>query len=158
MKRFFTIILTVLIIALVVFGVHSCKKSTFSPSNTGNPTDGIIGTTPEQDGDKSSSGNKDIKDKLENADDEESLEIREEHFEESLKTAETYTGTGVFHGKADSTSVEITLDSVQPMLISAKLSPEIAEKFASYDITEESIISFEYKIVDEQYVITKILK
>lgn len=158
MKRFFTIILTILLVALVVFGIHSCRKSKYSPDNTDNPTDGIIGITPEQDGEKKPSGSKDIKEELEKATDEESIELREEQLEDNLKDAETYTGTGIYHGKADSSSVEITLDSVQPMLISAKLSPEIADKFASYDLTEESIISFEYKIVGEQYIITKIIK
>lgn len=159
MKRFLTIIAVILVIALVVFGVHSCKKSKPDTNVSDNPTEGIVGMTPIEDGETSTdTPSKTPDEDLANASDEEVIEKHENDLEKKLDNTKTFTGTGIYHGKADSTSVEITMDSVQPFLISAKLSPEIAEKFSSYELTEESIISFEYKIVDEQYVITKILK
>lgn len=130
MKRFFAVILSVIIIAAAIYCFHSCTKDTPSPEKDVTPQkedNEVVIPEPEKE-----------------------LEKREDPV--------TYTGVGIYHGKADSTSVEITISGPEDILTSCKLSPELAKKFSSLNLEEESIISFEYQLVNGQYIITKIIK
>lgn len=133
MKRFFAVILSVIIIAAAIYCFHSCTNDVPSPEN------------PE----------KDVPPQVENS--ETVIPEPEKETDEKDETV-TYTGVGIYHGKADSTSVEITISGPEDILTSCKLSPELAKSFSSLNLEEESIISFEYQLVNGQYVITEIIK
>ncbi len=71
---------------------------------------------------------------------------------------EVYIGTGIYNGKVDTSFIEVILEAEGPMLQICKLSPELADKFSSYGFAVGSILSFKYKMVNEQFVITEIIQ
>ena len=152
MKRFLAIILTVLVIAATVFCVHSCKKNGTkdpAPSDSTNPSAGLVGY-----------GSPDEKKEPEKKPEEKKTTDDKPTFPGTPSDNSTvYTGIGIYHGRTDSARVEITLDTeLQPILISSTLTPELAESFSSLNLEEDTIISFEYQIINDQYVISKIIK
>lgn len=134
MKKFLIVVLCILLIGAVIFCVNSCQKNEKPEVITPDPN-GIIELTPD-DGPGS---------------EEQESQNGPKHDESTV-----YTGTGIYHGKIDSTFIEVTIDSIHPILEACRLSPELAEKFSSLNLEPETIITFEYRIIDDQYVISKI--
>lgn len=134
-KKFLIVIICIVLIAGVIFCVNSCQnKGDIIPKS--NP-EGITETTPI--------------DKPNNEND-----VQQEPKKPVADDSPVHTGTGVYHGKIDSTFIEVLVDGVTPPLRACKLAPELAEKFSSLNLELGSIITFEYQIVDDQYVIKKI--
>lgn len=143
MKRFFAIILSVILIAAVIYCVHSCTKDT---------------DITEKEKTEGSSSDLDIYVPVDDpsTDEDESAPTRFE-----IKTEDdspVYTGVGIYHGKVDSNFVEITFEEVHPVLRSARLAPDLAKDFSSLKLNEGDIISFEYQIISDMYIIQKIIK
>ena len=138
MKRFFAIIITVLLISALIFCIHSCTKDSYKindqKNNESSVPDLYVPT------------------------DDSNVKNDESSPNTNKEDSTVYTGVGIYHGKVDSNSIEITLDGTQPLLISARISPELAKNFSSLKLQEESIISFEYQLVNDMYVIQKIIK
>ena len=143
MKRFFAIIITVLLIAALIFCIHSCTKDS--------------SITKEQEENKGSS-NLELYVPEDDPNTEEDESAPTKHEIVTQDDSQVYTGVGIYHGKVDSNFIEITIDGVQPLLISARISPELAKIFSSLNLQEESIISFEYQLINDMYVIQKIIK
>lgn len=139
MKKFLIVIICIALIAGIIFCVNSCEKDDkITPES--NP-EGIIETTPVDDP---------------NTQEDESSDKTEVQ-KPDADNSPVYVGTGIYHGKVDSSFIEVTIDNdTHPVLNSCRLSPELAKKFSSLNLEPESIISFEYQIIDEQYVIRKI--
>ena len=131
MKKFLTVIICIVLIAGVIFCVNFCQKD-----------NDII------------SENKS----------EEKIEINQPANDNNVvkpqvpdtKEYPIQTGTGIYHGKIDSSFIEVSVDGVNPQLRSCKLAPELAEKFSSLKLEPESIISFKFQDIDGQYVIKEI--
>lgn len=135
MKKVLIVIIFIALIAGVIFCVNSCQnKDDVVPENTPEATDVI----PQND----------VPD-TEN-------EVQPETKKPDTEDFPVYTGTGIYHGKIDSTFIEVLVDGVTPPLRSCKLSPELAEKFSSLNLELGAIITFEYQLVDDQYVIKSI--
>ena len=143
MKRFFAIIITILLIAATIFCLHSClkdKSETNAPEEN-KDSSGLELYVPKDDP---------------NTEEDESAPTKHEIVTED--ESPVYTGVGIYHGKVDSNFIEVTLEGIQPTLISARISPELAKNFSSLKLQEGSIISFEYQIINDMHVIQKILK
>lgn len=143
MKKNLTIVICILIIAAVVVCLYIYKKPQSVPQQPApeNPNS--------------------ITDMQQIPQDDPNTEVneREEYKNENnMDDSTIYTEVGIYSGKIDSNSVEILLGDSTPLLVPCRLSPEVAAEFSSLDLEEDSIVSFEYKIVDEQYVITKFIK
>ncbi len=134
MKKFIIVILCILLIGSVIFCVNSCQKEETPDVVPPTPDEVII--LPPDNGTGS--------------EEQETPDVPKR--DESL----VYTGTGIYHGKIDSTFIEVTIDSIHPILEACRLSPELAENFSSLNLEPETIITFEYQIIDDQYVISKI--
>ena len=143
MKRFFSIIITVLLIAALIFCIHSCTKDS--------------STNKEQEENKGSS-NLELYVPEDDPNTEEDESAPTKHEIVTKDDSPVYTGVGIYHGKVDSNFIEITIDGIQPLLISARVSPELAKNFSSLKLQEDSIISFEYQLINDMYVIQKIIK
>ena len=140
-KKVLIVATAIVLIAGLIFFVNSCRKDQNIPDNNTENKGSVVEVTPIDDPNNDAD---DVPDNTQKA--------------PEKNTSPVYTGTGIYHGRVDSSFVEITFDDIQPILLSCKLSPELAEKFSSLSLEPESIISFEYQMIDGQYVINKILK
>lgn len=134
MKKFLTVIICIALIAGIIFCVNSCRSendivSDPTPEGTGE----ITQDTPDTESD-----------------------AQPETEKPDTASSTVYTGTGIYHGKVDSSFIEVTIDSINTITTSCRLAPELAEKFSSLNLEPESIITFEYQLIDDQYVIKKI--
>ena len=141
MKKVITVVIILVLVAGLIFYVNSCRKDQNIPNNNTENKGSVVDVTPIEDPNSDSDSLPEDTQKT-----------------PDKKASPVYTGTGIYHGKVDTTFVEITFDDIQPTLLSCKLSPELAEKFSSLNLEPESIITFEYQVIDGQYVINKIIK
>lgn len=139
MKKVLTILVSILLIALIIFCVHSCV----------NKADPVI---PEQNA-PNPAENQPVFDNPNTEEDE-----SESSKEQDNKPSQIFTEIGIFNGKSDYYSIEVIIGSDMPFLMVYRLSPEVAKDFSSYNLEIGSPITFEYQEVDGQTVITKIIQ
>ena len=136
MRKVFTILISILLVALLIFSVHSCMKNYELSKNP--QTDETNLPEKEQTSDIG--------------------ENNEDEVTEEEPPVKTFTETGIYNGKIDSFSIEVTIGNDNSLIQAYKLSPEIAENLSSYKLKLDSIITFEYQEIDGQNVITKIIQ
>lgn len=142
MKKVLSILVSVLLVALLIFCIHSCsQKNTENPPVSEN-TPGVI--TPEQAD-------------VQQAFDDPSTEFNEGTEAPEIDENMVFEAVGIYHGRVDTNSVEITL-STEYIPRSYRLSPDLAKSFSSMEIEENTIISFKYRVIDGQSTIISIEK
>lgn len=140
MKRFFAIILSVLAIALIIYGVNSYRNSEKTPPQK--PEENVQQNIPMDNPGIDKNESEDYPQTAPNPSNETTV----------------YTGVGIYQGKIDSNFIEVLLDGNPPLLLSFTLSPDVSKEFSSIKPEEGDVISFEYKTLEGQYLITKILR
>ena len=142
MKKILTILISILLAALLIFCVHSCMKNNKTPEETPQVTN------------PNSTENQPVFDDPDTEEDESQVTTEDPE----IVSEQVFTETGIFNGRIDTTSIELTTGAEIPFTQPYRLSPEIAEKLSSYNLEIGSIISFEYQVIDGQFVITKIIQ
>lgn len=141
MKKVFTILVSILLVSLIIFGVYSFLNKDKSPESS----------------DISPEVQQDITERQPVLDDP-STEEDEAENNPKVDSSQVFTEIGIFSGRIDTYSIELVVGSDMPMTFSFRLSPEVAEEFSSYNFEPGSFISFEYTENNGQRTITKIIQ
>lgn len=141
MKKVLTILISIILVALLIFCVHSCIKKDENPVVPQVSEPNVSENQPNIDNP--------------NTEEDDSSPSDDESVVDSSKV---FTEIGIFNGKIDSFSIEVAIGSNMSIVMPYRLSPEVAEKLPSYNLEIGSIISFEYQEIDGQSVITKIIQ
>ena len=117
MKKVFTILISILLVALLIFCIHSLIKKVDVPEKP--PIDAP-----------------DITHNQPIFDDPNTPEDESKNNQEA-DPSQVFTEIGFFNGRNDTHSIELVVGSDTPMTLSYRLSPEDAEKFSSYNLIKK---------------------
>lgn len=136
MKKILTILISIILVALIIFCAHSCIKKGETTEIPQEDKPGITENQPVSENPKNN----------------------EEQQNNDKEENPTFTEIGIFSGKIDNNSIELIVGNDMPLTLPYRLSPEVAENFSSYNLEINDMITFEYQEIDGQSVITNIIQ